>query len=183
MSDYSSLAPSSPFEGSTFKIPNSQFMFGAFCRFEAGDVVQLWEWWWAKRIWRGGGFPSLRLRRCSSSAGMTEQRLAAVTQIIKPTLVCCAVYVFWNFPHLGKCPQIWFEIHGTCKLLKGLSLPAGVQFEVQSLTDARWRINCVDPHQRSPSSVEKQERDLDSQMFIRRPFESILRLNTFIESL
>ena len=40
MSDYSSLAPSSPFEGSTFKIPNSQFMFGAFCRFEAGDVVQ-----------------------------------------------------------------------------------------------------------------------------------------------
>ena len=40
MSDYSSLAPSSPFEGSTFKIPNSQFMFGAFCRFEAEDVVQ-----------------------------------------------------------------------------------------------------------------------------------------------
>ena len=33
-SDYSSLAPSSPFEGSTFKIPNSRFMFGAFCRFE-----------------------------------------------------------------------------------------------------------------------------------------------------
>ena len=67
MSDYSSLAPSSPFEGSTFKIPNSQFMFGAFCRFEAEDVVQPTDEEDDARgnfgevgpLGQGGGFPSL----------------------------------------------------------------------------------------------------------------------------
>ena len=69
MSDYSSLALSSPFEGSTFKIPNSQFMFGAFCRFEAEDVVQparteeeddaRGNFGEVGPVGQGGGFPSL----------------------------------------------------------------------------------------------------------------------------
>ena len=71
-------------------------MFGAFCRFEAGDVVQP-----ARTeeeddargnfgevgplLGREGDFPRLA---ASIQAGMTEQRVAAVTQIITPTLLC-----------------------------------------------------------------------------------------------
>ena len=74
-------------------------MFGAFCRFEAGDVVQrglrmmmheeilvrLGHWA------REGDFPRLA---ASIQAGMTEQRVAAVTQIITPTLLCQHIAVY-----------------------------------------------------------------------------------------
>ena len=78
-------------------------MFGAFCRFEAEDVVQparteeeddargnLGE---VGPLAREGDFPR---SAASIQAGMTEQRVAAVTQIITPTLLGqhIAVYIF-----------------------------------------------------------------------------------------
>ena len=90
-------------------------MFGAFCRFEAGDVVQpgprrrmmheeilgrLGHWA------REGDFPRLA---ASIQAGMTEQRVAAVTQLITPTLLCqhIAVYSLHLLRVQLKPPKCW----------------------------------------------------------------------------